>query len=119
MTNRSILALIVVLVLCVTSIGCGSGNHLVSIAVTPNPATIDSPGTVQLKAVGTFSNGTTEMLSPANWTSSSPDVTVNNQGLAACSLTGGPVVEVTITASAGSMGTVSGSTALFCSPPHP
>jgi len=51
-TISSALALMPVLVFAISSAGCGSGNHLVSIAVTPNPANISSPGSVRLQAIG-------------------------------------------------------------------
>jgi Bacterial Ig-like domain (group 2) len=119
MTRRLVRALMLVLVLGLAEVSCGggnSGNQLVSITVTPNPATINAPGTLQLKAVGTFSNGMTEVLSSANWTSSSQGVTVNGQGLAACSVSGGPAFQVTVTARADS---VSGGTTVNCAPPNP
>src|SRR5207249_2421133 len=70
------LAIVLVLVFAKSSTGCGSGNHLVSIAVTPNPANINAPGSVQLQAISKFSNGTTQVLSSADWTSSSTAVSV-------------------------------------------
>jgi hypothetical protein len=92
MTSRSILALILILTFSLTAISCGTGNRLVSITVTPNPASLNAPATLQLKAVGTFSNGTTEVLSSANWslTSSVPWITLDKSGLVTCSASGGP-----------------------------
>jgi len=115
-TISSALALMPVLVFAISSAGCGSGNHLVSIAVTPNPANISAPGSVRLQAIGKFSNGTTQVLSSANWTSSSTAVSVSDTGLASCSLGGGPAVQVTITAGVSS---IAGSTTLICAPPNP
>jgi hypothetical protein len=98
MTNRSILALILVLTFGaltfgLTTISCGAGNHLVSIAVSPNPANLNAPSTLQLKAIGKYSNGTTQVLSSATWTLSSPPpfVTLDKSGLVTCSGSGGPV----------------------------
>ena len=117
MTTQLVRALILVLSLGLAEVNCGGGgNHLVSISVTPNPATINAPGTVQLNAVGTFSNGMTEALPSANWTSSSQGITVNGQGLATCSVSFGPAFQATITASSGS---VAGGATVTCSPPNP
>jgi hypothetical protein len=121
-SNTPALALVVVSVFAITSASCGSGNHLVSIAVNPNSSSINAPGSIQLQAIGTFSNGKTSVLSSANWTSSSPAVGVSNTGLATCSLMAGPAVQSTITASVSStdsMGTMSGSGTVFCVPPNP
>jgi hypothetical protein len=106
-----------ILILGLAEVSCGGGgNHLVSITVTPNPATINAPGTVQLNAVGNFSNGMTQVLSSANWTSSAQAVTVNGHGLATCSVLVGPAFQVTVTASVQS---VSGGATVNCSPPNP
>lgn len=107
----------VLLVLAVVSLSCGSGNPLVSIAVSPNPASLNAPQTVKLKAVGTFRNGTTEVLSSATWTLSSPVpwITLDHSGLVTCSVSGGPVYgNATATAS---LAGVSGSAQLLCSGP--
>ena len=117
MTTRFVRALMLALILGLAEVSCGGGeSHLVSIAVTPNPATINAPGTVQLNAVGTFSNGETQVLSSANWTSSSQAVTVNGHGLATCSVSVGPAFQVTVTASADSL---SGGATVNCSPSIP
>jgi hypothetical protein len=117
MTNRSVLALILGLSFGLTNISCGTGNHLVSIAVTPNPANLNAPATLQLKAVGTFSNGTTEVLSSANWALSAehPFVTLNQSGLVTCLGAGGPVSGSTTVMA--SFAGVSGSAMLVCSGP--
>ena len=117
MTSRSLLALTLVLTFGLTNISCGSGNHLVSVAVTPNPANLNAPATLQLKAVGTFSNGTTEVLSSANWTLSSqvPFITLNESGLVTCSFSGGPVSGATMVTA--SFAGVTGSANLLCSGP--
>jgi len=118
MNYRSLLALFLVVAFGLTNISCGAGNHLVSIAVTPNPANIVGPGTLQLKAVGTFSNGTTEVLSSATWTlpSQNPYITLNNSGLATCNWPGGGPVYMGATVVA-SFGGVSGSATVGCSGP--
>ena len=116
MTIRLFGALVLVLIPGLAQVSCGGGSHLVSITITPNPATIAPPGTVSLKAVGTFSSGMTEVLPSANWTSSSQLVTVTSQGLAACSAGAGPAFQVTVTARADS---VTGDTTVVCAPPNP
>jgi len=117
MTTRFVRTLMLVLILGLAEVSCGGGgNHLVSIAVTPNPATINAPGTVQLNAVGTFNNGETQALSSANWTSSSQVLTVNGNGLATCPVKIGPAFQVTVTARADSL---SGSATVTCSPSIP
>lgn len=98
---------------------CGSPTHLVSISVSPNPATITSFNGVQLQAIGTFSDGKTAVLSSVNWSTSAPppQINVSQSGFATCSL-GGPVTnQGRVTASvsdAGSRRTVSGSATVFC-----
>src|SRR4029077_14111311 len=67
--NLSSVTLAVLLVLAVASLSCGGGNHLVSIAVSPNPATIDAPGSIQFKAIGTFRDGPMSVFPPAHGTS--------------------------------------------------
>jgi len=115
--NLSAVTLAVLLVLAVASLSCGGGNHLVSIAVSPNPATINAPGSLQLQAIGAYSDGTMKVLSSANWTFSSPSlaITVSSSGLVTCGVQGGPVDEAaTVTASFAGL---SGSTKLSCSSP--
>ncbi|MGP0020961.1 MAG: hypothetical protein ACLPHP_20500 [Candidatus Sulfotelmatobacter sp.] len=117
MTKRSILTLILVLTFGLTNISCGSGNHLVSIAVTPNPASLSAPETLQLKAIGTYSNGATVVLNSANWALSDqvPWITLNNSGLVTCSIGGGPAYGApTVTASFAGL---SGSAQLVCTGP--
>ena len=64
--------------------GRGTTSVLVSIAVTPNPASIALGTTQQFTATGTYSNGTTQNLSKSvSWTSSSPLVaSISSSGLA-------------------------------------
>ena len=117
MKNLSAVTLTVLLVLAVASLSCGGGNHLVSVAVSPNPATINAPGSLQLQAIGTYSDGTTKVLSSANWTFTSPSdaITVSSSGFVTCGVQGGPAAEdATVTASFAGL---SGSTKLLCSSP--
>jgi len=117
MTMRLVGVLMLVLILGLAEVSCGGGgNSLVSITVTPNPATINAPGTIQLNAVGTLSNGMTQVQSSANWTSSSQLITVNGHGLATCSVLAGPAFQATVTASVHS---VSGGATVNCLPPGP
>lgn len=96
---------------------CGAGNHLVSIAVTPNPANLNAPAMLQLKAIGKYSNGTTQELSSATWelVSAPPFVTVNNSGLVTCSFSGGPASGATMVTA--SFAGVTGNANLICSGP--
>jgi hypothetical protein len=108
-------ALFVLFVLTVGS--CGTGNHLVSVAVSPNPASINAPGSLQLQAIGTFSDGTTLGLPTATWTyaTTTDVIKVSNTGLATCGVQGGPASEpATVTASFAGL---SGSTKLACYSP--
>jgi hypothetical protein len=117
MTKLSALTPAMGIVLAVATLSCGLGNPLVSIAVSPNPANISAPGSVQFKAIGTFRDGTSKELPSANWTFSSPSsaITVNGSGLATCGVQGGPVAEDAIVIA--SVAHVSGSTILLCSSP--
>jgi hypothetical protein len=65
-------ALAALFALAIASLACGSGNRLVSIAVRPNPVDLSAPQTLQLQAIGSYSDGTTKVLSWASWTLSSP-----------------------------------------------
>jgi len=86
---------------------------LVSLAVTPNPASTAPGTTKQFTATGTFSDSTTQdVTTTALWSSSNPGAaTINNQGLASGIVNG----SATITASIGS---VSGSATLNISTAH-
>ena len=46
--------------------GCGTGSHLISVAVSPNPANLNAPQTLQLQAIGTYSDGTNESVASGN-----------------------------------------------------
>jgi len=74
---------------------------LVSIAVTPNGASIASGGTRQYTATGTYSNSSTaDITATATWTSSNESyVTVSSSGLAAHVSSG----SATITATSGAV----------------
>jgi sugar lactone lactonase YvrE len=86
---------------------------LVSIAVTPNPATVAVGGTQQFTATGTFSDNSTQNLtSTATWGSGNTTIaTINAAGLASGVKAGGPV---TITATSG---TISGTAQLTVTAP--
>jgi hypothetical protein len=117
MTNRPILALILILTFGLATTSCGAGNHLVSIAVTPNPANLNAPATLQLQAVGKYSNGTTQVLSSATWTLVSPPpfVTLDKDGLVTCSGSGGPLSGSTMAIA--SFAGLSGGAMLVCTGP--
>ena len=87
--------------------GTGAAANLVSIAVSPAPASIALGSTQQFAATGTYSDGTTKTLtSSVKWTSSVATVaSVNSSGLATSVAQG----TTTITATSG---TVSGSSTL-------
>src|SRR5215468_8109614 len=96
--------------------GGGSGTHpqasLVSIAVTPPSASVAAGLTQQFTATGSFSDGTTQLLSSANWSTSDPAVAmVSSSGLVSTLKQG----SVTISASSAS---VSGNAALAIGPPQ-
>ena len=78
--------------------------NLVSISVTPSSLFLMPGQTQQLAATGTFSDGTTQTLQSALWSSSNPPAAVvsnapGNQGIVSAQATGA----ATITASAGSI----------------
>ena len=80
--------------------------NLVSISVTPTPLSIAIGTDQQFTAVGSFNDGSTQLLTSVTWSSSSSSVaTVNSAGLATAVGTG----TATITATSGS---VSGAAAL-------
>jgi len=73
---------------------------LLSIAVTPVNATLQAGQAQQLIATGTYSNGTTSVITDsALWTSDNTSATVSSQGLATGILPG----DVTIYASSGNV----------------
>ncbi len=80
--------------------------NLVSISVTPTPVSIAIGTDQQFSAVGSFNDGSTQLLTSVTWSSSSSSVaTVNSTGLASAVGTG----TATITATSGP---VSGTAAL-------
>jgi hypothetical protein len=64
--------------------GSGTTAHLVSISVSPSPASVQIGGTLQLTATGNYSDGTQQNLTTsATWTSSAPAIaSVSTAGLA-------------------------------------
>lgn len=118
MKSSPLVGLVSVALLALIAASCGSsGNHLVRIAVSPNPADLSASQSLQLQAVGTYSDGTTKVLSSVAWTFSSPSpaVNVSSRGLATCSVSGGPAATAgTVTAS---FAGVSGSAVISCSGP--
>ena len=89
-----------------TTLAVGS-PALVSIAVTPANGTVPAGFSIQLDAMGTYSDGSTQDLtSSVTWTSSAPNVaSINSAGLASGLIVG----STTITAASG---TVQGTTTL-------
>ena len=89
-----------------TTITIFVGPTLVSIAVTPNPATVSALGTLQFTATGTFSDSSTENITTTvTWRSSNTAVasisnTTGNRGLATAGSNAGTT---TITAASGSV----------------
>jgi len=79
---------------------------LASIAITPNTGSVSQYATEQLKATGTYTDGSLVDVSPtATWSSSSIAVSVNNSGLCRGLIPGAAPIEATI-------GSVSGSATL-------
>jgi hypothetical protein len=87
--------------------GSGTTAHLVSISVTPSPASVQVGGTLQLTATGNYSDGSQQNLtSSTTWTSSAPPVaSITSSGLA----TGASVGNTTISAA---LNPISGSTSI-------
>jgi uncharacterized protein YjdB len=74
--------------------------HLVSMAVTPPTGSIALGTTQQFTAVGTFDDGSTQLLTSLTWSSSATNVaSVNSSGMATATGTGA----ATITAASGSV----------------
>jgi len=74
--------------------------NLVSISVTPTPSSIAVGTAQQFSAVGSFNDGSTQLLTSVTWSSSSSSVaTINSSGLATAVGTG----TATITATSGSV----------------
>jgi hypothetical protein len=88
--SAAVISILAIFVLVMAAVSCGSGNHLVSVSVSPNPIEMSAPQTVQLQAIGTYSDGTTKVLTGVNWTLSEaqPAVTLSNGGLVNCQMPG-------------------------------
>jgi hypothetical protein len=84
--------------------GSGTTATLVSIAVTPSPASVPLGTTLQLTATGSYSDGTKQNLtSSASWSSSSSGTaSVNNAGLTTGVSIGSATVTATLNSIAGS-----------------
>ena len=92
--------------------GKGTAAVLVSISVTPNPASIAPGTTQQFTAIGTYSSGTTQTLTKTvSWTTSSGLVaTISSGGLATSVGQGSAIISA-------ASGTISGSATLQVTPP--
>jgi 6-phosphogluconolactonase (cycloisomerase 2 family) len=125
MWNQTLRLVVRLLPLCAIalSISCGGGNTnatppqvvptLQSIAVGPAQATVAAGLTMQFKAQGQYSDGSSSPLTSVSWSSSDKAVaTIDANGLATTLKQG----SATITASSGS---VSGPAALTVGPPIP
>jgi len=73
--------------------------HLSSISVTPSPISIAAGTTQQFTAIGSFDDGSTQLLQNVTWSSSSNSATISSSGLAVGIRTG----TATITATSGSV----------------
>ena len=85
---------------------------LISVAVTPTNTSLIAGSTAQYTAIGTFSNGTTQNITPsATWTSTNPNMaTVNSAGLATAVAAGTTTIQATSE-------TITGSASLTITPP--
>ena len=84
---------------------------LVSIAVTPNPASVVKGKTQQFAATGTYSDGTTQTLTAVTW-SSTAGGTITTAGLATATAVGAPTITAT-------SGTISGTAVMTVTPATP
>ncbi len=73
--------------------------HLISIAVSPATQSIALGTTLQFTAVGSFDDGSTQLLTSLTWTSSSTAASIDSTGFATSTGTG----TATITAASGSV----------------
>jgi len=96
------------------TVSSGPSSSLVSIAISPNNPTLGKGGSLQLTATGTYSDGSSQVLTTqVAWASTTPAVaTVSPSGLA----TGVDFGSATVSAS---LGAVSGSTTLNVFQPSP
>ena len=92
---------------------------LASINVTPSAPQVAAGGTTQLTATGTYTDGSTQNLTPtATWVSSAPSVATVSAGLVSCSASATAGGSATISATgATATGTTTGSTTVTCLAP--
>jgi hypothetical protein len=92
---------------------------LASINVTPPSPQVAAGGTTRLTATGTYTDGSTQNLTPkATWVSSAPSVAAVSAGLVSCSASATLSGSATISASgATATGTTTGSTTVTCLAP--
>ena len=92
---------------------------LASINVTPPAPQVAAGGTAQLKAIGTYTDGSTKDLSAtATWVSSAPSVASVSAGLVSCSASATLSGSATISATGPTAtGTTTGSTTVTCLAP--
>jgi trimeric autotransporter adhesin len=81
--------------------------NLISISVSPNPSTIAVGTTQPFTAVGTFDDGSTQLLTSVTWTSSQPGVATVDTAIGVAAAVGAGTSSVTATS-----GSVSGSAQL-------
>jgi hypothetical protein len=92
---------------------------LASIKVTPPAPQVAAGGTTQLTAIGTYTDGSKQNLTPtATWVSSAPSVAAVSAGRVSCSASATLSGSATISASgATATGTTTGSTTVTCLAP--
>jgi hypothetical protein len=92
---------------------------LSSISVTPTMPSVAAGGSTQLKATGTYTDNSTQDLTPtATWVSSATNVATVSAGLVSCSSTATTSGTATISATgATATGTTTGSTTVTCLAP--
>ena len=92
---------------------------LASINVTPPTPQVAAGGTVQLKATGTYTDGSTkDLTATATWVSSAPSVAAVSAGLVSCSASATLSGSATISATGPTAtGTTTGSTTVTCLAP--
>jgi hypothetical protein len=95
-------------------LGGGGGQTLTSIAISPSNPLLQGPGTVQLTAIGKYSDGSTSDVSgSSSWASTNPAVaSVDGTGTVTAASYGSTTVSA-------SVGSVTGSTLLTVAPPPP
>ena len=92
---------------------------LASINVTPPAPQVAAGGTAQLKAIGTYTDGSTrDLTGTATWVSSAPGVATVSAGLVSCSASATLSGSATISATGPTAtGTTTGSTTVTCLAP--